>query len=42
MINDPGETHNLAENPEYAEQLKRHRKLFSDWLKKTDDTYTES
>ncbi|MDF7807972.1 sulfatase-like hydrolase/transferase [Pontiellaceae bacterium B12219] len=42
MINDPGETRNLAENPEYAEQLKHHRALFADWLKKTDDTYSES
>jgi arylsulfatase A-like enzyme len=42
MAKDPGETKNLAENPEYAEVLKKHRKLFSDWLKKTDDTYRES
>ncbi|WP_372797585.1 sulfatase [Pontiella sp.] len=41
MINDPGETRNLSGNPEYAEQLKRHRKLFAEWLEKTDDTYRE-
>ncbi|WP_372807856.1 sulfatase [Pontiella sp.] len=42
MINDPGETRNLAANPEYAERLEMHRKLFADWLEKTDDTYSES
>ena len=42
LVNDPGETKNLAQNPEYAAQLKRHRKLFSDWLAKTDDTYRDS
>ena len=41
MINDPGETQNLAGNPEYAPQLARHRKLFADWLERTDDTYRE-
>lgn len=41
MANDPGETKNLANNPEYAQQLERHRKLFADWLEKTDDTYGE-
>jgi arylsulfatase A-like enzyme len=42
MIKDPGETKNLAGNPEYAAQLELHRKLFADWLKKTDDTYSEN
>jgi choline-sulfatase len=42
MINDPGETRNLAANPEYAAQLELHRKLFADWLSKTDDTYSEN
>ena len=41
MINDPGETKNLADNPEYAVHLKKHRELFADWLKKTDDTYSD-
>lgn len=41
MTRDPGETKNLAGNPEYAEVLKKHRQLFADWLKKTDDTYRE-
>jgi arylsulfatase A-like enzyme len=39
MVNDPGETKNLAENPEYAAHLKQHQELFADWLKKTDDTW---
>jgi arylsulfatase A-like enzyme len=39
MVNDPGETRNLADLPEYAEQLKIHRALFAEWLEKTDDTY---
>ena len=42
MINDPGETTNLAANPTYALQLQNHRDFFADWLTKTDDTYTEN
>lgn len=42
MINDPGETKNLVADPAYAPQLKKHRELFADWLKRTDDTYSES
>jgi arylsulfatase A-like enzyme len=41
MINDPGETRNLAGLPEYAGQLRKHRNLFAEWLDKTDDTYRE-
>jgi len=41
MINDPGETKNLAGNPEYANQLKRHQQLLKDWLSQTDDTYSQ-
>ena len=41
MINDPGETRNLAGDPAYASQLTKHRELFAQWLIKTDDTYTE-
>jgi arylsulfatase A-like enzyme len=41
MVNDPGETRNLANNPEYAGQLSKHRELFANWLKETDDTYAE-
>ncbi len=42
MFDDPGETRNLVGNPEYAGQLRRHRKLFADWLSSTDDTYNDS
>ena len=42
MIRDPGETTNLSDNPEYAQELNRHRKLFADWLQRTDDSYTEN
>ena len=42
MIKDPGETKNLAADPAYASQLKKHRELFAKWLKMTDDTYTEN
>ena len=42
MIKDPGETKNLAVDPAYASQMKKHRELFAKWLKMTDDTYTEN
>ena len=42
MINDRGETRNLAGLPEYAGQLQRHRDLFAEWLNATDDTYHEN
>jgi arylsulfatase A-like enzyme len=41
MVSDPGETRNLAGSPEYAGQLEKHRELFAEWLKETDDTYGE-
>jgi len=41
MVNDPGETRNLAGLPDYAGQLKKHRALFAEWLKTTDDTYRD-
>lgn len=42
MINDPGETRNLADLPEYAGHLQKHRDLFAEWLNTTDDTYREN
>ena len=42
MVNDPGETRNLAGSPDYAEQLEEHRELLAEWLKKRDDTYREN
>jgi hypothetical protein len=40
MINDPGETKNLAGDAKYARILKGHQQLFAEWLEKTDDTYS--
>jgi choline-sulfatase len=42
MVNDPGETRNLVDSPEYADRLANHRELFTQWLEKTDDTYCEN
>ncbi|SMP78719.1 Arylsulfatase A [Neorhodopirellula lusitana] len=42
MISDPGETKNLAQEPEFAGVLQTHRKMLADWIKRTDDTYTDS
>ncbi len=39
--NDPGETKNLAENPEYLEVLKQHRTLLSEHVEKTSDHFYE-
>lgn len=33
MQNDPGENINLVDNPDYAEECERHRKLIKDWCK---------
>ncbi len=35
---DPGEVHNLAGNPEYADMLKHCREKLADWGKKVGDT----
>lgn len=35
--NDPHEINNLADYPEYAEELKRHRQILIDWITETDD-----
>ena len=42
--NDPHEINNLVENPAYEKELKRHRKILNDWIRKTDDKgqYSES
>ena len=42
MVQDSGETRNVAGDPRYAAQLEEHRELFADWLKTTDDTYREN
>lgn len=42
MQNDPGETKNLAGNPEYTEIITRHRTLLEDWMKKTNDPFLKT
>ena len=44
LENDPHEIHNLAEDPEFAEELERHRAILAQWMKDTDDQgqYPES
>jgi len=37
LENDPHEIHNLAEEPGYARELTRHRKLLADWIAETGD-----
>ncbi len=41
---DPHEIRNLAKDPAHAAEVKRHRKLLEDWIKRTDDKgqYPES
>ncbi len=38
MKNDPYEMQNLARNPEYKRELKKHRKLLRKYAKDTGDT----
>ena len=37
LENDPHEINNLANNPNYSKELKKHRKLLENWIKETDD-----
>ncbi|MEN8126181.1 MAG: sulfatase-like hydrolase/transferase [Planctomycetota bacterium] len=41
---DPHEINNLAKDPKFKKELRRHRKILDDWIKKTDDKgqYPES
>ena len=39
MQNDPGEMVNLARNPDYKEELQKHRQLLRAWCKKYNDTF---
>ena len=34
---DPFEINNLADDPKYAKNLDRHRKILTRWIKKTED-----
>jgi hypothetical protein len=36
VIKDPHEMHNLADDPQYADVLKEHRRALSDWSQRTD------
>ena len=38
MKNDPYEMQNLARNPEYTRELKKHRKLLRKYAEDTGDT----
>jgi arylsulfatase A-like enzyme len=40
MEADPGETHNLAYDPEHQHEVARHRDLLSQWITKTKDDFT--
>ena len=37
LENDPHETHNLATDPKFKAELKRHRKLLAEWIQETGD-----
>jgi len=37
IATDPHQIKNLAENPKYAAELKRHRDALDSWIKSTDD-----
>ena len=34
---DPHQVHNLANDPHYSSELKKHRQLLEDWIKRTND-----
>jgi arylsulfatase A-like enzyme len=36
VVKDPAQVHNLIDDPAYAEEVARHRKLLDDWLAKGD------
>ena len=44
LENDPHEINNLVDDPKYAAELERHRKILATWMKETDDQgqYPES
>ncbi|MBL7187010.1 MAG: hypothetical protein ISS70_11880 [Phycisphaerae bacterium] len=44
LSKDPHEVRNLAGDPRYAAELKRHRNILKSWMKETDDKgqYPES
>lgn len=44
LENDPHEVRNLAGDPKYAAELRRHRNILKEWMKESDDKgqYPES
>lgn len=38
MKNDPHEQHNLAANPDYADELESHRKIVNQWIEQSGNT----
>jgi len=38
LESDPGEMHNLAANPEFEDEIQRHRRLLNEWQQATQDT----
>jgi len=38
---DPGESKNLAENPDYEMEINNHRQLLKEWMDKTGDIFSE-
>ena len=40
LLNDPGESTNLAQNEAYAEEISKHRQLLKEWMEKTEDSFS--
>lgn len=41
LVNDPHEINNLAQDPKYADQLQKHRKILADWTETYGDRGSE-
>ena len=39
MSEDPGETNNLVDNPEYREVVQKHREYLRQWIEETNDDF---
>lgn len=39
LENDPGETESLINDPDYQQEIDRHRQLLREWIATTEDTY---
>jgi arylsulfatase A-like enzyme len=40
LLNDPGESTNLARDAAYVEEINKHRQLLKEWMEKTDDHFS--